>query len=66
MRMGDFLLGAGKMTQDQVDQVLKAQREGDKRRFGEIALALHFVGDDSIKRFIDYLEQTAAEPLSDK
>jgi hypothetical protein len=57
-RIGEFLVSTGKITPVQVDQVLRVQREGDKRRFGEIALALGFVGDDSIKRFVDYLEKS--------
>jgi hypothetical protein len=57
-RIGEFFVRTGRMTPDQVEQILRAQKEGDKRRFGEIALALHLVGDDSLKRFIDYLEKT--------
>jgi hypothetical protein len=55
-RIGEFLVAIGKMTPEQVDQVQRAQKAGDKRRFGEIALALGFIGDDSIKRFVDFLE----------
>lgn len=56
-RIGEFLVRIGKMTPDQVEQVLQLQGKGDSRSFGEIALALHLVGNDSIKRFIDYLEK---------
>jgi hypothetical protein len=62
-RIGEFLVTIGRMTPDQVEEVLRAQEEGDKRTFGEIALALHFVGDDSLKRFMDYLEKTPTEPV---
>ena len=57
-RIGEFLVTIGRMTQDQVELVLRAQEIGDTRTFGEIALALKFVGDDSLKRFMDYLEKT--------
>ena len=57
-RIGEFLVTIGRMTQDQVEQVLRAQENGDTRTFGEIALALSFVSDDSLKRFVDYLEKT--------
>jgi hypothetical protein len=62
-RIGEFLVAMGRMTPDQVEQVLRAQREGDGRLFGEIALALHFVSDDSLTRFMDYLEKTPTEPV---
>jgi hypothetical protein len=61
-RIGDFFVTSGKMTPDQVEQVLRAQKQGDTRRFGEIALALGFVGDDSLRRFMDYLERNPAGP----
>jgi hypothetical protein len=32
------------------------QQAGDARIFGEIALDLHFLDDDAIKRYVDYLE----------
>ncbi len=46
----------GAMTQAQVDEVLRKQELGDKRRFGDIALELGYVHDDSIKHYVDYLE----------
>jgi hypothetical protein len=58
-RIGEFLVRTGPMTPHQVRQVLQAQKSGDPRRFGEIALALGFVRDDSIKRYLDYLEKQA-------
>ncbi len=56
-RIGDFLVRTGSMTPEQVQTVLRAQAAGDKRRFGEIAVALGYLGDDSIKRYVDYLEK---------
>jgi hypothetical protein len=41
-RIGDFLIRTGGMQQAQVDAVLAAQKGGDKRTFGEIAVALGF------------------------
>ena len=54
-KIGSFLLRIGSMTQPQIDQVLQAQKDGDKRLFGAIALERLFIEDNSIKRFIDYL-----------
>jgi hypothetical protein len=55
--IGDFLVKIGAMTPEQVQHVLFRQQQGDTRRFGEIANALGYVGDDSIKRYIEYLEK---------
>jgi hypothetical protein len=55
-RIGDFLVQIGAMTREQVNEVLRMQQAGDARIFGEIALDLHFLDDDAIKRYVDYLE----------
>jgi hypothetical protein len=56
-RIGDFLVKIGAMTPGQVQNVLLAQTGGDKRRFGEIAIAMHYIKDDAIRRYVDYLEK---------
>jgi len=56
-RIGDFLVKIGAMKLHQVEDVLRAQKAGDKRRFGEIAIELHYINDDAIKRYVDYLEK---------
>jgi len=45
------------MSAQQVETVLGIQRSGDTRRFGEIAAALGFVEDNSLRRFADYLDR---------
>jgi hypothetical protein len=59
-KIGEFLIRTGAMTSGQVKTILQVQQAGDKRRFGEIALALGYVNDDAIKRYVDYLEKTEA------
>ncbi len=59
-RIGDFLIRIKAMNGDQVSQVLQLQQAGDKRRFGEIAVELGYIGDDSLKRYLDYLEKAAS------
>jgi hypothetical protein len=59
-RIGDFLVKIGSMKPDQVENVLRLQKAGDKRPFGEIAVELHYISDDSIKRYLDYLEKQKA------
>jgi hypothetical protein len=56
-RIGDFLVRIGAMKSEQVEEVLRLQKAGDKRRFGEIAIELGYIRDDSIKRYVDYLEK---------
>jgi len=57
-RIGDFLVRVGSLKPSQVDEVLRLQKAGDSRKFGEIALKLGFIKDDAIKRYVDYLEKT--------
>jgi hypothetical protein len=55
-RIGELLVKIGAMTLRQVDYVLRLQGDGDSRRFGEIAISLHYLRDDSIRRMVEYLE----------
>jgi hypothetical protein len=55
-RIGEFLTRIGVMKGYQVEDVLRAQAAGDRRMFGQIALELGYVQDDSITRFVTYLE----------
>ena len=56
-RIGEFLVRIGVMTMEKVQEVLQAQKVGDTRRFGDIALELGFVQNDAIKRYADFLEK---------
>jgi hypothetical protein len=51
-RIGDFLVRTGKLTQAQVQQVINAQKAGDSRSFGEIAMALNLVDAVTINAFL--------------
>jgi hypothetical protein len=51
-RIGDFLVRTGKLTQAQVEQVISAQKAGDSRSFGEIAMALNLVDAVTINAFL--------------
>jgi hypothetical protein len=55
-KIGDFLVSIGVMTKDQAETVLIRQRQGDTRIFGEIAIEMGFINDESIKRYIDHKE----------
>ena len=54
-KIGEGLVRIGGMSKEQVDLVLKLQKEGDKRLFGEIAVAQGFV---DIQAIIKYLKST--------
>jgi hypothetical protein len=51
-RIGDFLVRAKAMQQSQVDAVITAQKAGDARTFGEIAVGLGFVTSAVIDTFL--------------
>ena len=55
MKIGEFLVSIGVLTQEQVDFVLLAQVAGDTRRFGEIAVSLRHLEDTSIHRFAEFM-----------
>lgn len=50
-RIGDFLVRTKAMQQSQVDAVIRAQKDGDKRTFGDIAVALGFVTQAALETF---------------
>jgi hypothetical protein len=52
-RIGGFLLSIGAMKPWQVEDVLLAQRAGDCRLFGEIAIALGYVDDAALQRYVE-------------
>jgi hypothetical protein len=51
-RIGDYMLRTGAMQQGQVDTVIGAQKTGDKRSFGEIAVSLGFLTQAKIEAFL--------------
>jgi hypothetical protein len=56
-RIGDFLVRIGAMQLWQVEEVLKAQKAGDDRLFGEIAIEFHYINDEAIKRYVDHQQK---------
>jgi hypothetical protein len=52
-KIGEFLLKIGAMQPWQVEDVLLAQRMGDKRIFGEIAIALGYIEDAALKMYVE-------------
>lgn len=54
-RIGEFMIAIDAMSDEAVLDVLETQRNGDTRRFGDIALEKGYIEDDSIKRYLDYI-----------
>jgi hypothetical protein len=50
-RIGDYLVRTGALQQSQVDTVIAAQKSGDKRTFGEIAVGLGLVKQAALDAF---------------
>ena len=53
-KIGDFLVKIGAMKTYEVEDILKLQKEGDKRMFGEIAIELRYINDEAIKKYLEY------------
>jgi len=61
-RIGEFLVKIGTMRPWQVDAILCAQAEGDRRIFGEIAIARGYIDDAALRRYVDVHALLAAGP----
>jgi len=60
-KIGEGLVRIGAMSADQVHAVLKKQKNGDNRLFGEIAVELGFV---DIQAVIEYLKSNNTKGFS--
>jgi hypothetical protein len=52
-RIGEALVRIGAMKPEQVDEVLKRQKAGDDRLFGEIAIECGYIDDSAIRAYLD-------------
>ena len=50
-RIGDYLVRTGAMQQSQVESVIAAQKAGDSRTFGELAVALGFASRAAVDAY---------------
>lgn len=57
LKIGEYLVSVGILNSEQVEAVLSAQKAGDTRKFGEIAVSMGFMEDSSIMRFTDFLSE---------
>ncbi len=59
-KIGGFLVSIGAMKTGQVDDILRAQRAGDARVFGEIAITLGYIDDDALRLYVESRVATPA------
>jgi hypothetical protein len=52
-RIGEFLLRIGEIQRRQVDEVLRAQKAGDDRLFGNIAIECGYINAEAIGTFVE-------------
>lgn len=52
-KIGEGMVTAGVMSQEQVDAILKRQRSGDDSLFGVIALELGYVEQDTLMHYLE-------------
>jgi hypothetical protein len=45
------------MTAEQVEEVLRTQKAGDARLFGEIAIELGYIDDGALRRYVEIVHQ---------
>ncbi len=59
LRLGEFLVSIGAMTEDQVREVLERQQEEPDKLFGQIAIELGMINDAAIDRYFGRQREVA-------
>ena len=52
-KIGEFLIRIGVMIEEQIKEVLQAQKTGDQRLFGEIAIDFGYINDKVLKKYVE-------------
>jgi hypothetical protein len=52
-KIGETLVRIGALKPFQVEDVLRTQRIGDNRLFGEIAIEFGYINDEVLKKYIE-------------
>lgn len=60
-RIGETLVRINVMKTYQVADVLRAQKAGDNRLFGEIAIELGYINDEILKKYVEAKEMMKKE-----
>jgi len=56
-KIGDFLVRISAMKPYQMDDVLRSQKAGDSRLFGEIAIEFGYINDAALRKYIEAEEE---------
>ncbi len=51
-KIGEFLVRIGVMIEEQIKEVLQAQKTGDQRLFGEIAIDFGYINDEVLRKYV--------------
>jgi hypothetical protein len=54
-KIGEFLLERKFISAEQFEQVLELQRPQPEKKFGEIALELHYIDYNAINQYLIYI-----------
>ena len=52
-KIGEFLIRIGVMIEEQIKEVLQAQKAGDQRLFGEIAIDFGYINNEVLKKYVE-------------
>ena len=52
-KIGEFLQRIGVINEQQIQEILDAQKAGDSRMFGEIAIDFGYINDEVLKKYIE-------------
>jgi len=52
-KIGEFLQRIGVINEQQIKEILDAQKAGDSRMFGEIAIEFGYINDEVLKKYIE-------------
>ena len=58
-KIGEFLVKIGAMKQWQVEDILKVQKSGDLRMFGEVAISLGYIDDAVLMKYVESKSKSA-------
>ncbi|MBN1523120.1 MAG: hypothetical protein JW904_01450 [Spirochaetales bacterium] len=56
-KIGDGLVRIGAMTKQQVEEILKLQKEGNQSLFGVIAIEMGYIDPDVLMQYLESREQ---------
>lgn len=59
VRLGEFLVCIGAMTQEEVRQVLAKQEEEPNKLFGQIAIEMGLIDDGAVDAYLQHKHESA-------